>query len=94
MSGVIKSQTYRGVRDWSVSASRREGSDQVEVVFKLGKTCAGPKVSIPVGQWPELGADQQKMMLEAMGSQPEEEGYCQSVRLADDGQTTIDRRDQ
>jgi hypothetical protein len=89
MSDVIKSQTYRGVRDWSVSASRREGSDQVEVTFKLGKTCAGPKVSIPVSQWPELGADQQKRMLEAMGSRPEEDGYCQSVRLADEARRAV-----
>jgi len=86
---TIKSQTYRGVRDWSVSASRSDGSDHVVVVFKCGKFVAGKPVTILVNQWPELGPDQQKMLLEAMGSQPEEEGYCQSVRLADEARKAV-----
>ena len=86
---AIKRITRNGVRDWSVSASLRDGSDQVEMVFKCGKNVAGQPVTIPVDQWPELIADQQNMMLKAIGSQPEDEGFYQSIRLADEARKAV-----
>jgi hypothetical protein len=86
---AIKRITRNGVRDWSVSASLRDGSDQVEMVFKCGKNVAGQPITIPVDQWPELIADQQNMILKAMGSQPESEGYFQAVRLADEARKAV-----
>ena len=79
---AISSKVYKGVRDWSVQAQTRDGIT-IQVKFKLGKYPA-PDAVVDVSTWPKLAFDQQKLMLEAMKADIEQEGYAQQTRLADE----------
>jgi hypothetical protein len=85
---MIKSKVYKGVRDFGVRASI-DSADQVTVAIKLGPYAAGG-FHFDLKEWPTSGSsslalfNQQAFVIKKMGAKPEDDQYCQEVRLADE----------
>lgn len=85
---VYKSRVRRGVRDWTVWAAGRENSDKVQMMMRLSEVNI-QNASITIGDWPELEADQHKLVLDAIGADSGAGGYALALRLADEARKAV-----